>query len=82
MLVGRDKFEKKRKNNWYIKEAESDDARKLSVNVKIDDTFITFINVYAQNTENARIGIFNRLRTCTSTHAIRGVKCFVRWFTL
>lgn len=29
----------------------SDDVRKLLVNVKIDDTLITFINVYAPNTQ-------------------------------
>lgn len=34
---------------------KSEDARKLLVNVKIDDTLITFINVYAPNTEKARI---------------------------
>lgn len=29
----------------------SDDVRKILVNVKIDDTLITFINVYAPNTQ-------------------------------
>lgn len=29
----------------------SDDVRKILVNVKIEDTLITFINVYAPNTQ-------------------------------
>lgn len=56
---------------------KSEDARKLLVNVKIDDTLITFINVYAPNTEKARIEFFNRLRSFTSTHTILGSKVFL-----
>lgn len=63
---------RKELNVDIINEHKSDDARKLLVNVKIDDTLITFVNVHAPNTENARIGIFNRLRSFTSTHSIQG----------
>lgn len=49
------------------------------VNVKIDDTLIRFINVYAPNMENTRMRFFNRLTTFTSKHSIPGSKVFFAW---
>ena len=63
-VLFKDKFEAE-----IINVYKSLDGRRILINFKTKDIVYTLINIYAPNTENARIDFFKRLKTWISQHA-------------